>query len=141
MQDMDGSKEEVAPLIQQLLQDKAVLLQECFGIQVDAEGRLAALPQLIEGHCPDLDRLPLFVLQLARDVDWEDEKQCFKGLAQVIALRAAGLERNHDDRWEKSTFLFFLSFCFLLKRLVQFLPWVTLLASQQKQTKTCLQQL
>ncbi len=82
-QDMDGSKEEVAPLIQQLLQDKAVLLQECFGIQVGAEGHLAALPQLIEGHCPDLDRLPHFVLQLARDVDWEDEKQCFKGLAQV----------------------------------------------------------
>ena len=86
MQDMDGSKEEVAPLIQQLLQDKAVLLQECFGIQVDAEGHLAALPQLIEGHCPDLDRLPHFVLQLARDVDWEDEKQCFKGLAQVKCL-------------------------------------------------------
>ncbi|KAL0034722.1 hypothetical protein WJX77_003881 [Trebouxia sp. C0004] len=83
--EMDGSKEEVAPLIQQLLQDKAVLLQECFGIQVAAEGHLAALPQLIEGHCPDLDRLPHFVLQLARDVDWEDEKQCFKGLAQVLA--------------------------------------------------------
>ena len=86
MQEMDGSKEEVAPLIQQLLQDKAVLLQECFGIQVGAEGHLAALPQLIEGHCPDLDRLPHFVLQLARDVDWEDEKQCFKGLAQVKCL-------------------------------------------------------
>ncbi len=71
MQEMDGSKEEVAPLIQQLLQDKAVLLQECFGIQVGA----------------DLDRLPHFVLQLARDVDWEDEKQCFKGLAQVKCLR------------------------------------------------------
>ncbi|KAA6425958.1 MAG: DNA mismatch repair Mlh1-like [Trebouxia sp. A1-2] len=82
---MDGSKEEVAPLIQQLLQDKAVLLQECFGIQVGAEGHLAALPQLIEGHCPELDRLSHFVLQLARDVDWEDEKQCFKGLAQVLA--------------------------------------------------------
>lgn len=83
--EMDGSKEDVAPLIQQLLQDKAVLLQECFGIQVGAEGHLAALPQLIEGHCPELDRLPQFVLQLARDVDWEDEKQCFKGLAQVLA--------------------------------------------------------
>lgn len=85
-QEMDGSKEDVAPLIQQLLQDKAVLLQECFGIQVGAEGHLAALPQLIEGHCPELDRLPQFVLQLARDVDWEDEKQCFKGLAQVNCL-------------------------------------------------------
>ena len=83
-QEIDGSKEEVAPLIQQLLQDKAALLKECFSIEVDADGRLTALPQLIEGHCPDLKRLPSFVLQLARDVDWEDEKQCFKGLAQVL---------------------------------------------------------
>lgn len=83
MQEMDGSKEEVAPLIQQLLQDKAALLQECFAIQVTSEGLLAGLPQLIEGHCPDLSRLPHFVLQLARDVDWEHEKECFKGVAQV----------------------------------------------------------
>lgn len=88
-QEMDGSKEEVAPLIQQLLQDKAALLKECFGIEVDAEGRLAALPQLIEGHCPDLNRLPRFVLQLARDVDWENEQECFRGLAQVNCLLPA----------------------------------------------------
>lgn len=80
---MDGSKEEVAPLVQQLLMDKTDLLKECFGIEVDSEGRLSALPQLIEGHCPDVDRLPYFVLQLARDVDWENEKACFRGLAQV----------------------------------------------------------
>lgn len=80
---MDGSKEEVAPLIQQLLQDKAALLQECFAIEVTSEGLLAGLPQLIEGHCPDLGRLPHFVLQLARDVDWENEKECFRGVAQV----------------------------------------------------------
>lgn len=80
---MDGSKEEVAPLVQQLLMDKTDLLKECFGIEVDSEGHLSALPQLIEGHCPDVDRLPYFVLQLARDVDWEDEKACFRGLAQV----------------------------------------------------------
>lgn len=80
---MDGSKEEVAPLIQQLLQDKAALLQECFAIEITSEGLLTGLPQLIEGYCPDLNRLPQFVLQLARDVDWENEKECFRGLAQV----------------------------------------------------------
>ena len=80
---MDGSKEEVAPLVQQLLQDKAALLKECFAIQVTSEGLLTGLPQLIEGHSPDLSRLPYFVLQLARDVDWENEKECFRGLAQV----------------------------------------------------------
>ena len=83
VQEMDGSKEEVAPLIQQLLQDKAALLLECFAIEVTSEGLLAGLPQLIEGHCPDLGLLPHFVLQLSRDVDWENEKECFRGVAQV----------------------------------------------------------
>lgn len=83
VQDVDGSKHEVAPLIQQLLQDKAALLLECFAIEITSEGLLVGLPQLIEGHCPDLGRLPYFVLQLARDVDWENEKECFRGLAQV----------------------------------------------------------
>ena len=94
-QEIDGSKEEVAPLIQQLLQDKAALLKECFSIEVDTEGRLTALPQLIEGHCPDLNRLPSFVLQLARDVDWEDEKQCFRGLAQVMQATPSGQCKFH----------------------------------------------
>lgn len=80
---MDGSKEEVAPLVQQLLVDKADLLKECFSVEVNSAGQVSGLPQLIEGHCPDLDRLPYFVLQLARDVDWEEEKACFRGLAQV----------------------------------------------------------
>ena len=89
MQDIDGSKEEVAPLVQQLLQDKAALLQECFAIEITSKGLLASLPQLIEGHCPDLNRLPHFVLQLARDVDWENEQECFRGLAQVSLVFVA----------------------------------------------------
>ena len=83
VQEMDGTKEEVAPLVQQLLIDKTDLLKECFGVQIMPDGCLAALPQLIESYCPDLNRLPYFVLQLARDVDWEEEKACFRGLAQV----------------------------------------------------------
>ena len=80
VQEMDGSKEEVAPLIQQLLQDKAALLQECFAIEVTSEGLLAGLPQLIEGHRPDLACLPIFVLQLARDVDWRTKRSASEGL-------------------------------------------------------------
>ena len=34
LQDSDGSPEEVASLIQELLEDKRELLEECFGIQV-----------------------------------------------------------------------------------------------------------
>ena len=77
------SREEVASLIEELLRDKAAMLQEYFGIRVDADGCLCALPQLIEGYVPDLDYLPTFVLGLARDVDWSSEQQCFHDVAEV----------------------------------------------------------
>ncbi len=57
---------------------------------VDAAGRLASLPQLVDGHAPDLDRLPGFVLALARDVDWAAEKPCFRTLAEARARAAGG---------------------------------------------------
>ncbi|KAK9813170.1 hypothetical protein WJX72_010077 [[Myrmecia] bisecta] len=83
--DEDGSKEEVAALIEKLLVDKAAMLHEYFGIGVDSEGCLTSLPQLIDAYCPDLDRLPQFVMRMARDVDWDDEKACFRSIAQVLA--------------------------------------------------------
>ena len=77
------SREEVASLVEELMRDKAAMLQEYFGIRVDPDGRLCALPQLIEGYVPDLDYLPTFVLGLARDVDWSSEQQCFHDVAEV----------------------------------------------------------
>jgi len=61
---------------------------------VDAAGRLASLPQLVDGHAPDLDRLPGFVLALARDVDWAEEKPCFRTLAEVRARPRAAPGRG-----------------------------------------------
>jgi len=46
---------------------------------------LTGLPLLLEGYLPDLSRLPQLILQLARDVEWETEKECFKTLAAALA--------------------------------------------------------
>ena len=43
LQDGDGSPEEVASLIQELLEDKRELLEECFGIQVSGERAMMLL--------------------------------------------------------------------------------------------------
>lgn len=47
------------------------------------QGCLSSLPLLLEGWAPDLGRLPGLVLALGRDVDWEEEVACFRGLAEV----------------------------------------------------------
>jgi hypothetical protein len=46
---------------------------------------LTGLPVLLEGYVPDLSRLPQLMLQLARDVEWETEVECFKTLAAALA--------------------------------------------------------
>ena len=46
-------------------------------------GRLTALPVLIDHYTPDMDRLPLLILGLVRDVDWQMETACFEDLCRV----------------------------------------------------------
>jgi len=76
-------RQEVADLVERLMLDKSAMLSAYFGLNIDNEGCLRSLPQLIEGYIPDMGHLPQFVLKLARDVDWESEQQCFHGVAQV----------------------------------------------------------
>lgn len=61
----------------------AQMLREYFGIHIGEGGALDALPQLIDGYVPPMAQLPAFLLHLARDVEWAEEKPCFRTLAQV----------------------------------------------------------
>ncbi|KAI7838887.1 hypothetical protein COHA_007352 [Chlorella ohadii] len=81
----NGTKAEVAALLAELVKQKAELLRDYFSIDVDADGCLASLPQLIDQYMPDLDRLPSFVLSLGQHVEWGNEESCFRGLAQALA--------------------------------------------------------
>jgi hypothetical protein len=84
-QPQDGPKEQLAALLLQLLQQNAPMLAEYLSLDITQQGFLAALPAPVEGLLPDLSRLPDLLLQLARDVDWSSEKECFRGLTQVGA--------------------------------------------------------
>ncbi|KAK9820973.1 hypothetical protein WJX81_004838 [Elliptochloris bilobata] len=84
-EDSAASAEEVISLVERLLIAKAPMLAEYLSFGVDEGGRLTALPQLVNGHVPDLARLPGFVLSLARDVDWAEEKPCFRTLAEALS--------------------------------------------------------
>ena len=66
--------------------EKAPLLGEYFGVDVDAtSGSILGLPVLVEGFEPDLRGLPEFALALAHDVDWTEEKACFRTVADALA--------------------------------------------------------
>eukprot|EP00794_Sanderia_malayensis_P005440 gene5440-6119_t len=81
----DGPKHELANFAVDLLKNKAEMLMDYFSIEINENGELSALPQLLDKYIPDLNRLPMFILRLATDVDWDAEQECFHTLADVCS--------------------------------------------------------
>jgi DNA mismatch repair protein MLH1 len=99
--------------VQALLAQKAEMLREYAGLALEQDQQqqqpglyLTALPLLLQGYVPDLSGLPHLILQLARDVDWDSEKECFRTLAAAVAqfyalkplLPAAAAEQQQQQQ-------------------------------------------
>ena len=61
------------------------MLDDYFCLEIDEEGNLVSMPQLLDGYIPYFGRLPIFLLRLATEVDWEDEESCFQNVAEELA--------------------------------------------------------
>eukprot|EP00954_Amorphochlora_amoebiformis_P003734 289757-Amorphochlora_amoeboformis.AAC.1 len=89
--DNDWSKEEggielVANKLRDLLVSKSALLKEYFSIVISEKSELIALPEIIPNYVPPMAKLPGFLLRLSLDVNWSEEKPCFQGIADELAL-------------------------------------------------------
>nr|QFU95811.1 mutL-like protein 1 transcript variant X1 [Carassius auratus red var. x Cyprinus carpio allotetraploid] len=73
----DGPKEGLAQYIVDFLKQKAVMLEEYFSLEIDEEGNLTGLPMLLDDYTPVMEGLPTFILRLATEVNWDQEKECF----------------------------------------------------------------
>ena len=88
------------------LWDHADMLREYFSIELsmqddDDEDQnrvvlLKGLPVLLDGYEPLPHGLPLFLLRLATEVDWTEEKPCFDGICRELGAYYAQLP--HDER-------------------------------------------
>lgn len=79
------------------LAEKAPMLEEYFSIKLEkvqvynrekrqiTSLRVTGLPILLDGHSPQPHGLPLFLLRLATEVNWSEEKPCFKGICTELA--------------------------------------------------------
>lgn len=82
-----GEISNAAELVQhacEKLQSMAEMLKCYFSIVI-TEGDLRRLPIVLEGLVPRIGAVPLFLLRLASDVDYEDEKTCFRGICKAIS--------------------------------------------------------
>ncbi|XP_053324252.1 DNA mismatch repair protein Mlh1 [Spea bombifrons] len=82
----DGPKEGLAEYIVQFLQKKCEMLKDYFSLELDEKGNLTGLPLLIDNYIPPLEGLPMFILRLATEVNWDDEKECFESFSKECSL-------------------------------------------------------
>ncbi|GFS07041.1 DNA mismatch repair protein Mlh1 [Elysia marginata] len=80
----DGPKEDMADYVVTFLSSKADMLQDYFSLEVE-DCNLLTIPMLLENYIPPLDELPMYILRLATEVNWETEKECFFTFLQETA--------------------------------------------------------
>lgn len=71
------------------LLDHREMLEEHYSIGIEKEAMkisLIGMPILLEGYIPQLSGLPLFLLRLATEVDYNDEKASFQGICRELGL-------------------------------------------------------
>jgi len=80
----DGPKEDLSMQVKNILLGQKEMLQEYFSITVTDKG-LESLPIIIPDYAPVFGHLPMFVVRLAADVNYEDEKECFRNICSELA--------------------------------------------------------
>ncbi|XP_006271475.1 DNA mismatch repair protein Mlh1 [Alligator mississippiensis] len=82
----DGPKEGLAEYIVEFLKKKTEMLRDYFSLEIDEVGNLTGLPLLIDNYIPPLEGLPMFILRLATEVNWDEERECFESLSKELAM-------------------------------------------------------
>ena len=98
----NGSKEKIATCVVDLLIENSEMLQEYFRIGINENGFLCTLPDLIPGYLPNPCSLPMFLLRLGTETDWDEEILCFRSIAAEIGYLFSSLPIDMDISEESS---------------------------------------
>ncbi|XP_064486491.1 DNA mismatch repair protein Mlh1-like [Ornithodoros turicata] len=81
----DGPKEDLANHVVDFLKTKAEMLNDYFSLEIDESGQILTLPVILDNHTPPMEGLPMYLLRLATEVDWETERECFDTFCRETA--------------------------------------------------------
>nr|XP_019526915.2 DNA mismatch repair protein Mlh1-like [Aedes albopictus] len=99
----DGPRDELAERIEEILISKAPLMKEYFSLCISADGMLESIPIVVQEYIPSLAHLPMFVLRLATEVEWDEEKECFDTFCREVAryyAKIAFTKADAEYKWE-----------------------------------------
>ncbi|XP_044272404.1 DNA mismatch repair protein Mlh1 [Tribolium madens] len=94
----DGEKTDLAQKITDILTKNGEMLNEYFSLNIDEGGQLVSLPLILDNYTPDIAGLPVYIVRLATEVNWETEKECFDTVAKETALYYSKMSEN--SKWE-----------------------------------------
>ncbi|KAF9977830.1 DNA mismatch repair protein [Actinomortierella ambigua] len=80
------SQEEIAQMVSSHLVARREMLKEYFSICITQDGYVEALPMILKGYAPNLEKLPDFLWRLGSEVDWTAEKPCFQSVSRELAI-------------------------------------------------------
>ncbi|RCH94482.1 DNA mismatch repair protein, partial [Rhizopus azygosporus] len=78
-------EDEIRDMVKTILLHREIL-DAYFKFSVTKNGQIASLPMVIKGYVPSLDKLPIFLHNVAIQVDWDDELNCLYALAREFEL-------------------------------------------------------
>ena len=80
------------------------MIEEYFTLSITKDGKLASIPKLLPGYIPDLNRLPLFLMRLGPQVNWDQESECFSSFLRELAYFYAPtpISNSQDSNSEKA---------------------------------------
>ncbi|CAO1384866.1 unnamed protein product [Diamesa hyperborea] len=81
----DGCKEELSDGVVSVLMDNRDMLAEYFSLKINNAGEILTMPQLLDEHAPAMSRLPLYIIRIATEVNYDDEDECFKSFCRETA--------------------------------------------------------
>lgn len=100
------------------LLNHADMLNEYFSIQIEKDEKggnaiITGLPVLLDGHTPEPHGLPIFLLRLATEVNWSEERTCFHGICRELGNYYAMLPVENHEAYIRYTLFPALSFLLL----------------------------
>lgn len=81
----DGPKDNLASHVVEFLKTKAEMLDDYFSFEISGSGQILSLPVILDNHVPPMEGLPMYLLRLATEVNWESERECFETFCRETA--------------------------------------------------------
>lgn len=94
----DGCKDELSLQVEKILMENREMLKEYFQISINENGELEGLPLIIENYSPLMAHLPIFLIRMATEVNYESEKECFQGICKELSKFYSRWSYVTDDK-------------------------------------------